>query len=64
MGSDTLSGKILLLRIIENEKFMIILVKLIKCYLCPAGLGNIIFNNPRSSSKPASAPYPSIVLKC
>ena len=41
IGSGALSGKMLLLRIIENNKLMIILgqVRLSEGWLCPAGLG-------------------------
>ena len=41
-GSGAVSGKMLLVRIIENKKIMLSLgqVRLIKGKLCPTGLGN------------------------
>ena len=41
IGSDALSGKMLLVRSIENNKLMLTLgqVRLSKGKLCPAGLG-------------------------
>ncbi len=63
MGSCALSGKMLLVRIVENAKLMLILrqVRLIKCKLCPHRVRKEIrigpcrvrapsnyFNNPRS----------------
>ncbi len=80
IGSDALSGKMLLKRIVEMIKLRLILGqnRLSKYELCPAGLGKelgqypptgarnrkkttlqIIFNNPRSSIKPGSAPDPT-----